>query len=145
MVSVLPALGSHQLIGWYFSVCNRQFIGPSLHWRWWFVYFPSKTYCRLKCSSSYFVSLRLTFSILSVFSSSLLVHVTRIMFRPDDIDLELLQSRKEKQANSDLLVTWSRSTSASSIYRCVCLWFFLLSFLHICILWQNKRIFDTNY
>lgn len=59
-----------------------------------------------------------------IFFHSFLVQITRTMFCPDDIDCELLQNRKEKQANSDLLVTWSRSTSASSIYRLVLFCFF---------------------
>ena len=65
MVSVLPALVFHQLIGWYFNVCNRQFIGPSLYWRWWFVYFPSKTDWRQKWMN--FIILFITINIFLCF------------------------------------------------------------------------------
>lgn len=54
-----------------------------------------------------------------------MVQITRTIFWPNDIEKEVLQSRQNKQASSDLLVTWSRSTSASSIYRLVHKFLFL--------------------
>lgn len=61
--------------------------------------------------------------ILINFFSSLIVHirfivrVAQAVLWPDDILREIIHNRNKKRANSDLLVTWSRSTSASSIYR----------------------------
>lgn len=71
-----------------------------------------------------------------VLSISFLVQVGQVMLRPHDIDREVLLYRKEKQKNSDLLVTWSRSTSASSIYRYVRYPFFFLEKIELSM-WEK--------
>jgi len=48
---------------------------------------------------------------------SLLLTTVRISLCPDDSTKVILQSKRERSRGEGLLVTWSRSTSASSIYR----------------------------
>ncbi|XP_016962031.1 phospholipid-transporting ATPase VD isoform X1 [Drosophila biarmipes] len=47
----------------------------------------------------------------------LLLTTVRISLCPDDSTKVILQSKRERSRGEGLLVTWSRSTSASSIYR----------------------------
>lgn len=47
----------------------------------------------------------------------LLFRVLETTLWPDDATNVLLQVRRAERRGEDMLVTWSRSTSASSIYR----------------------------
>lgn len=105
------AWACRQRIGWYLSVYNRPCIGSSYCWQLLSVFCHGKfTFAPATLRASHKLS---TFH-------RLIVRVATTTIWPDDFTREILATRSTQKKNGDdLLVAWSRSTSASSIYRWV--------------------------
>lgn len=123
MLYVSIALDYRQRTGSYLCALRHRSTGLSSYSLWWSAYYqgmqiPKNTRKTLENAENSLLNL-----ILINFFSSLIVHirfivrVAQAVLWPDDILREIIHNRNKKRANSDLLVTWSRSTSASSIYR----------------------------
>ncbi|KAH8285734.1 hypothetical protein KR018_001275 [Drosophila ironensis] len=106
VISIAVSLGSFYLFSIvYNSMCVNCFGLPSTYW----VIFV--------CFGSAVHWLVILLSTVVAVLPRLLLTTVRISLCPDDSTKVILQSKRERSRGEGLLVTWSRSTSASSIYR----------------------------
>lgn len=100
-----------QRTGWYSCVSLRRSTGSSSSWPSLLAYCPGES--PLNRSNRFRTSIH--FHIVHRF----MYRIIETTMWPDDMTREMIRAKIEKQGGDDLLVTWSRSTSASSIYRWV--------------------------
>ncbi|KAH8412397.1 hypothetical protein KR009_001802 [Drosophila setifemur] len=106
VISIAVSLGSFYLFSIvYNSMCVNCFGLPSTYW----VIFV--------CLGSAVHWLVILLSTVVAVLPRLVLTTVRISLCPDDSTKVILQSKRERSRGEGLLVTWSRSTSASSIYR----------------------------
>ncbi|XP_068140555.1 phospholipid-transporting ATPase VD isoform X1 [Drosophila tropicalis] len=106
VISILFSLGSFYLFSIvYNSMCVNCFGVPSTYW----VIFM--------CFKSAVHWLVILLSTVVAVLPRLALTTIRTSIYPDDSTKVLLNSKRERSRGEGLLVTWSRSTSASSIYR----------------------------
>ncbi|XP_032311297.1 phospholipid-transporting ATPase VA isoform X1 [Drosophila ananassae] len=106
VISIAVSLASFYLFSIvYNSMCVNCFGLPSTYW----VIFV--------CFGSAVHWLVILLSTVVAVLPRLLLTTVRISLCPDDSTKVILQSKRERSRGEGLLVTWSRSTSASSIYR----------------------------
>ncbi|EDW57650.1 phospholipid-transporting ATPase VD isoform X1 [Drosophila virilis] len=106
VISILISLGSFYLFSIvYNSMCVNCFGLPSTYW----VIF--------RCFASAVHWLVILLSTVVAVLPRLVLTTVRTSMCPDDSTKVILQSKREHGRGESLLVTWSRSTSASSIYR----------------------------
>ncbi|XP_017071881.2 phospholipid-transporting ATPase VA isoform X1 [Drosophila eugracilis] len=106
VLSIVVSLGSFYLFSIvYDSLCLNCFGVRSSYW----VIFV--------CFASAVHWLVILLSTVVAVLPRLLLTTVRISLCPDDSTKVILQSKRERSRGEGLLVTWSRSTSASSIYR----------------------------
>ncbi|XP_046811549.1 phospholipid-transporting ATPase VD [Lucilia cuprina] len=106
VLSMVLSLGSFYLFSIvYNSMCVNCFGLPSSYW----VIF--------RCFASAVHWLVIVLSAVVAILPRLLFTVLKTTIFPDDSTKVLLNSKRERSRGEGLLVTWSRSTSASSIYR----------------------------
>ncbi|XP_034472597.1 probable phospholipid-transporting ATPase VA isoform X1 [Drosophila innubila] len=106
VISIMLSLGSFYFFSiTYNSMCVNCFGLPSTYW----VIF--------KCFASTVHWLVILLSTVVAVLPRLLLNTVRTSMCPDDSTKVILQNKRERSRGEGLLVTWSRSTSASSIYR----------------------------